>query len=250
MGWKDWVYGDLVSAADFQSLVQDQTVQRYADSAARTSALGSAVAEGMVTYLADSNLIESYDGSAWQRQSGGLVPVSPTSVVIATGSGSANAVGQVSFTGATSVSLNGVFTSEFKHYRVVVTTSTISAAYSVNIRLRSSGTDYSGAEYHRMMTTTNSAGATASAAAAGGTFLTLGNASNATNTGAGFFDITDPQTTIRKTVNSIFSGYSGSNPASFYGGAYINSTVAYDGLTYFISSGSITGTIQVFGYND
>jgi len=65
MGWKDWVYGDLVSAAEFQSLVQDQTVQRYADSAARTSALGSAVAEGMVSYLDDTNAVEVYDGSSW-----------------------------------------------------------------------------------------------------------------------------------------------------------------------------------------
>jgi len=65
MGWKDWVYGDLVSAADFQSLVQDQTVQRYADSAARTSALGSAVAEGMVSYLDDTNALEVYSGSGW-----------------------------------------------------------------------------------------------------------------------------------------------------------------------------------------
>lgn len=65
MGWKDWVYGDLVSAADFQSLVQDQTVQRYADSAARTSALGSAVAEGMVSYLDSTNQVEVYDGSSW-----------------------------------------------------------------------------------------------------------------------------------------------------------------------------------------
>jgi hypothetical protein len=65
MGWKDWVYGDLVSAADFQSLVQDQTVQRYADTAARTSALGSAVAEGMVSYLDSTNQVEVYDGTGW-----------------------------------------------------------------------------------------------------------------------------------------------------------------------------------------
>jgi len=180
----------------------------------------------------------------------GLIPVVPDSVVVATGTAAVSTNGAVTFTGATSLSLNGVFTSEYKNYRVVIATSSVSAAYSVNIRLRSAGTDYSGAEYNRMMTTTNSAGATASAAAASGTFLTLGNVSNATNTGAGFFDITDPQTTVRKTVNSIFSGYSGSNPASFYGGGYINSTSSYDGLTYFISSGNISGSIQCFGYND
>lgn len=71
MGWKDWVYGDLVSAADFQSLVQDQTVQRYASSSARSAALGSAVAEGMVSYLDDTNAVEVYNGSGWNSLSGG-----------------------------------------------------------------------------------------------------------------------------------------------------------------------------------
>lgn len=71
MGWKDWVYGDLVSAADFQSLVQDQTVQRYASSSARSAALGSAVAEGMVSYLDDTNAVEVYNGSAWTGLSNG-----------------------------------------------------------------------------------------------------------------------------------------------------------------------------------
>lgn len=77
MGWKDWVYGDLVSAAEFQSLVQDQTVQRYASSSARSAALGSAVAEGMVSYLDDTNAVEVYNGSSW------------TSVAPATGFGNA-----------------------------------------------------------------------------------------------------------------------------------------------------------------
>lgn len=70
MGWKDWVYGDLVSAADFQSLVQDQTVQRYASSSARSAALGSAVAEGMVSYLDDTNSVEVYSGSGWDAIGG------------------------------------------------------------------------------------------------------------------------------------------------------------------------------------
>lgn len=71
MSWKDWVYGDLVSAAEFQSLVQDQTVQRYADSTTRSSTLGSAVTEGMVSYLDDTNAVEVYRtssaGSAWEE---------------------------------------------------------------------------------------------------------------------------------------------------------------------------------------
>ena len=64
-GWRNWSIGELVEAADFQSFVQDQIVQVYDDATARTTALGTAVAEGMVSYLKDTNAVEVYDSSAW-----------------------------------------------------------------------------------------------------------------------------------------------------------------------------------------
>lgn len=65
MGWKDWQVGEVVTESDFQSLVQDQVVQVYADSSARTTALGTAVADGMVSYLTSTDSMEIYNGSAW-----------------------------------------------------------------------------------------------------------------------------------------------------------------------------------------
>lgn len=64
-GWKEWAIAEVVSASDFQAYIQDQVVQVYADSGARGSALGTAVAEGMVSYLEDTNALEVYDGSSW-----------------------------------------------------------------------------------------------------------------------------------------------------------------------------------------
>jgi hypothetical protein len=68
-GWRNWSIGELVQAADFQSFVQDQIVQVYDDATARTTALGTAVAEGMIAYLKDTNAVEYYTGSAWESVS-------------------------------------------------------------------------------------------------------------------------------------------------------------------------------------
>jgi hypothetical protein len=45
--------------------LQDQAVQVYAGTAARGSAIGTAVSEGMVSYLSDSNVVQAYTGSSW-----------------------------------------------------------------------------------------------------------------------------------------------------------------------------------------
>lgn len=64
-GWKKWVDGEKVEADDFQSYVQNQVVQVYANSGSRGSALGTAVAEGMISYLLDVNSVQFYNGSSW-----------------------------------------------------------------------------------------------------------------------------------------------------------------------------------------
>ena len=64
-GWKAWAIAEVVEATDFQTYVQNQVVQTYADSTARTTALGASVAEGMVSYLSDTDALEYYSGSAW-----------------------------------------------------------------------------------------------------------------------------------------------------------------------------------------
>jgi hypothetical protein len=56
----------LLTSAQVQTFLQDQAVQVFASAAARTSALGTAVSAGMVSYRADDKALELYAGSAWQ----------------------------------------------------------------------------------------------------------------------------------------------------------------------------------------
>jgi hypothetical protein len=61
---KVFVAGEILTAADVNTNLMDQAVQRFADSTARGSAIPSPT-EGMTSYLDDLNRIEVYNGSAW-----------------------------------------------------------------------------------------------------------------------------------------------------------------------------------------
>jgi len=81
-GWKEWAIAEVVEASDFQTYVQDQVVQVYADSGARGSALGTAVSDGMVSYLEDTNSVEVYYSASWNSISN---PGDITAVTAGTG---------------------------------------------------------------------------------------------------------------------------------------------------------------------
>jgi len=65
LGRKVFTAGSVLTAADVMDYLMDQSVMVFAGTAARGSALGTAVSEGMVSYRTDQNALEYYDGSAW-----------------------------------------------------------------------------------------------------------------------------------------------------------------------------------------
>jgi hypothetical protein len=56
--------GEVLSATDVNTFLMNQMVQTFAGTAARGSAIGTAT-EGMLTYLADSNTFQYFDGSSF-----------------------------------------------------------------------------------------------------------------------------------------------------------------------------------------
>ena len=64
-GYKLFNTGDVLTAAQVNTYLMEQSVMVFADAAARTTALSGVVAEGMLSYLKDTNAVEVYNGSAW-----------------------------------------------------------------------------------------------------------------------------------------------------------------------------------------
>ena len=66
-GYKTFNTGDVLTAAQVQFYLQNQSIMYFADAAARDAALTAGIVqEGMFAYLADTDTTVYYDGSAWQ----------------------------------------------------------------------------------------------------------------------------------------------------------------------------------------
>jgi hypothetical protein len=68
-GYKLFNTGDVLTAAQVNTYLQQQVIMVFADSSARTTALSGVVSEGMFSYLTGTNAFEYYDGAAWQSAS-------------------------------------------------------------------------------------------------------------------------------------------------------------------------------------
>jgi hypothetical protein len=64
-GYKLFNTGDVLTAAQVNTYLMQQTVMVFANASARTTALSGVLAEGMMSYLQDTNAVEKYDGSSW-----------------------------------------------------------------------------------------------------------------------------------------------------------------------------------------
>lgn len=74
-GVKLFASGDILTAAQVNTYLQDQVIMRFATTTARDNAFGGVgeptLAEGMFAYIDADNKLYFYDGAAWQEFSSG-----------------------------------------------------------------------------------------------------------------------------------------------------------------------------------
>ena len=147
--------------------------------------------------------------------------------------------------GVSSTSLNNVFSSTYKTYRVIINWLQANAGTpTVSMRLRVSGSDNSSAFSYQPRGWSNISGTLAGFGTAG-TSLPL-NILTSTNPFT-IMDITLPFET--KQTGFSISSFEPNNNDSWGYGAVHNQAVSYDGFTVFPASSTFAGgTIYVYGY--
>jgi hypothetical protein len=91
MPYLNFVANQVLTAAQVNDYLMNQSVMTFADATARTAAI-AAPTEGMVTYLSDTNALEYYDGSAWVGVSNPGDITAVTAGTALTGGGTSGAV--------------------------------------------------------------------------------------------------------------------------------------------------------------
>jgi hypothetical protein len=172
--------------------------------------------------------------------------ITPTSIVVAGGTASVGQFGKVSFSAATSLSLNGVFSSTYDNYMVVVRNNG-SGLLTIRGRLRASGTDNTTASsYVTQYLFANGASVTALRYSPD-TFMALFVASATQRDGhVGYFF--GPYLAQPTAVRSVTS-YGEDGARMFDTASTHNQSTAYDGFTMYVASGSFSGEIAVYGCN-
>jgi len=149
--------------------------------------------------------------------------------------------------GAATLPVNDVFSSDYLHYRVIVTGGTVATGTTLRLRLGSSSTGYY-AGYLLMVYS-----------AAGGVFgndnnaaffTQVGHSAPTTGTDAAF-DVRFPFETQRTRFNTAFAQM-GTALGSIHGAGYHNVATSYTGFT--LSTASAANwtsdlTVTVYGYN-
>jgi hypothetical protein len=152
-------------------------------------------------------------------------------------------INTTSFTSVGSQSLNNVFTSSFKNYRIFINAKHASDA-DITIRLRASGTDLTSNNYLEGRYYIGSTSSLAAGSSNNTTSTSWSTTSLGTWAGQIIMDIANPQATEVTTAQTQGAG-------RFFitlGHSLNNITTSYDGFTI-VSNGTMTGSVSVYGYN-
>jgi len=172
----------------------------------------------------------------------GLVPITPSSIAVTGGSGSIS-LNTVSFTSASAVSLNGVFSADYDNYFIIGNVNTNANNAILQHRYRVNGTDnLTTNSYDRRRLAVDGTILTGVQSFADSALTTFID-DDFVNSFKGYFFM--PFLTSR--TNFLSEGVDSFGPIRFQQTRH-NQVASYDGFSIFPNSGNVSGTISIYGY--
>jgi hypothetical protein len=178
----------------------------------------------------------------------GLAKIVPSSVVVGSGSGSVDSLGTVTFSGCSSVSLNGVFTSTYDNYRIVLDISAVSGSNEFRIRGRDSITgDNSSATYHfQLIDIIGTGTAISKTSTTGATSSYFGYYDNPTIVTVDVYKPKLTTPTAWQIWSNLYYTVVGAG-IQLTRGSFSGST-AFDSMSMISNAGNFSGTLRIYGY--
>jgi len=221
-----------LDASDINTYLMDQSVMVFGGTAARGSAIPTPI-DGMAAYLQDSDTLTIYNGADWSPvgQRPGLELIESTS-----------------FSAVSSEQLDDVFSATYKNYKIIINITSCSVSGTdLNLRTTVDGTPdadtgrYEVGEYFVGAAASVTAGNVNSVANNLGTLGRIG-----TTAGCGAeVNMYNPFTSDATKYAALSTGHVLQVTA-----VALLGTISYDGLQIFPSSGTMTGTMTVYGIRE
>jgi hypothetical protein len=200
--------------------------------------------ESIIAYsVGDTYTQAAADARFVNKTVGGLNLVVPTSVT----GGTLATNGAITFSASSGVSVNGCFSTVYDNYRMILNITSKGTTAHTNFRFRVSGSDNTASSYNW----------TASY------YLASNNFQSYRTTNASFaqvwssigqdkeqasMEIYGPN--LAATTAASISGSHGAGDINWNGSLGHGSSTQFDGFTIYPSTGTLTGTIRIYGYNN
>jgi len=233
-GSKLFTAGSVLTAAQVNTYLMDQTIMRFATTTARDDAFGGAgeatLAEGMFAYVDANDTLYYYTGSAWAEYNrSGLTLVKSQTIG----------------TAVSSVQVTDAFSSTYDNYLVIVGGGSATADVTLNLTFGSTTTGY---KWVTEIVTWDSPQATNETGGNNAANIGYVGASSTTSIGA---HITILNPNLAENTFVIADGvFDGDNGGGWTRGL-VDNTTQYTDFTLTTSSGTMTGgTIRVYGYRN
>ena len=154
-----------------------------------------------------------------------------------------------SFSGVSSISLSNKFSATYDNYKIMMRIDSTSAVGAIWARMRSGSTDntssnYRGGRTYQLGNTSTPLGDTTGT----GTYFAMVTEYNAQDSGMSmdlYFPYLTAYTAYSAQTTYYYSAFGQHNQVE---GGQMSVDTSYDGITFFVSSGTMTGEVYLYGY--